>query len=71
MDLRAYFQKIRSTEKSIAAEHVIVVSLETQDGGREGQSSEVTRANAAKLIVDGKARLATPAESAAYRGAKG
>ncbi len=70
MDLRAYFQKIRSVENSITAEHVVVVSLETPDGGREGQLSEVSRTNAAKLIVDGKARLAETAEAEAFRGAK-
>ena len=63
MDLRSYFQKIRTIEATIAGEHAIVVSLETSDGGRAGQLSEVSRAIAAKLVAQGKARLANERES--------
>ena len=63
MDLRQYFQKLRSIEASIPGEHAIVVSFETPDGGREGQFSEVSRALAAKLVAQGKARLASKDEA--------
>ena len=63
MDLRSYFQKIRTIEATIAGEHVVVVSLETSDGGREGRLSEVSRALAAKLVAQGKARLASEREA--------
>ena len=68
MDLRAFFQKVRKLESSIATPHVIVVSLETPDGGKPDQMTEVTRESAATVIVEGKARLATDEESARYYG---
>jgi hypothetical protein len=70
MDLRAYYQKIRSLEAEMLDAYPIVVSKETADGGRSGKYSEVTRAVAAKLIVEGMARLATPEETKAYRDAQ-
>jgi hypothetical protein len=66
MDLRAFFQKVRKLESDIHTAHVIVVSLETPDGGKPDQMTEVTRETAAKIIVEGRARLATEAESAQY-----
>ncbi len=67
MNLRAYFQKIRATESSIDSDAVLTVSLATDDGGLEGLKSEVSRELAAKLIVDGKVRLASPEEASAHR----
>jgi len=67
MDLRAYFQKIRELEAKIAEEFPIVVSLDTPDGGKAGTHTGVTRALAAKMIVEGVARLATEVEAAAFR----
>jgi len=69
MDLRVFFQKLRKIESDIAEPHVIVVSNETPDGGRAGQRSEVSRSNAARLVLEGHARLATPDESAEFRAA--
>lgn len=63
MDLRQYFQKIKTIEATIPWENAVVVSLETPDGGRPGQLSEVSRAIAAKLLVQGKARLASEDEA--------
>ena len=63
MDLRLYFHKIRTIEATIPGEHVVVVSMETPDGGRPGQLSEVSRGVAAKLIVQAKARLANEDEA--------
>lgn len=67
MDLRVYYQKIRQTEASITEEHVVVVSCETPDGGRAGVKTETPRAVAAKLVVEGRARLASAEEAAAFR----
>jgi hypothetical protein len=67
MDLRMFYQKLRKAEEEIVDPQVVVVSDETPDGGRAGQKAEVSRSNAARLIVEGRAHLATPEESAAYR----
>ncbi|HEY6389936.1 MAG TPA: hypothetical protein VIX89_01590 [Bryobacteraceae bacterium] len=69
MDLRMFYQKLRKIEQGIADPHVVVVSNETPDGGRAGQKSEVSRSMAAKLILEGKARLATPEEGTEFRSA--
>jgi hypothetical protein len=69
MDLRVFFQKLRKLEREIAEPHVVVVSLETPDGGRPGQFAEVSRSNAARLILEGHARLASTEEAAEFRAA--
>ncbi len=70
MDLRLYYQKVRNTEAEIAEAFPVVVSKETQDGGKDGRYAEVTRAIAAKMIVEGTARLATADEAKTYRDAQ-
>jgi hypothetical protein len=67
MDLRAYYRKIRETEAQLPADEVVVVSHETADGGVAGVKTEVPRRLAAKLLVEGKARLATAEEAEDYR----
>ena len=67
MDLRMFYQKIRAIEEQLADFHVVVVSVETPDGGKPGVRTEVHRAQAAKLVVEGKARIATPDEAQDYR----
>jgi hypothetical protein len=69
MDLRVFFQKLRKLEREIVDPHVVMVSHETPDGGRAGQLSEVSRSNAARLILEGHARLATAEESDEFRAA--
>jgi hypothetical protein len=69
MDLKLFYQKLRKLEQEIADPHVVVVSHETPDGGRAGQRAEVTRSVAAKLILEGRARLATAEETTEYRAA--
>jgi len=69
MDLRAFYQKLRKIEQEIAEPHVVVVSHETPDGGRPGQFAEVSRSNAARLILEGRAHLATAEEAAEFRAA--
>lgn len=62
MDLRAYYRKIRETELSLKEPVVVVVSLETPDGGKAGVRTEVSRQTAAKMLVGGRARLASEQE---------
>ena len=69
MDLRVFFQKLRKLEQEIVDPHVVMVSHETPDGGRPGQLAEVSRSNAARLILEGHAHLATAEESAEFRAA--
>lgn len=66
MDLRLFYQRMRKLEHEITDPHVVVVSLETPDGGKPGVKTEVTRANAALLVVEGRSRLASKAETAEY-----
>ena len=67
MDLRLFYQKWRKIEQEITEPHVVVVSNETPDGGRAGRKSEGARAVAAKLIVEGRARLASAEEVTEFR----
>ena len=70
MDLRNYYQKLREKESEITEAFPIVVSNETADGGKPGVLTEVTPGIAAKMVVDGVARLATPQEEKAFRAAQ-
>ncbi len=67
MDLKAYYQKLRTTEGSIAEPQAMLVSLATSDGCRAGVLTEAPRAVAAKMIVEGSARLATDEEAEGFR----
>ena len=69
MDLRVFYQKLRKLEAEIAEPHVVVVSHETPDGGRPGQMVEVSRSIAARLILEGRAHLATAEETSEFRAA--
>ena len=66
MDLRAYYKKVRDTEASLAAPQVVLVSLATPDGGKAGVVSEVPTPVAARMIVEGRARTATEAETSGF-----
>jgi len=66
MDLRIYYNKIREQEAKMGTEFPIIVSNETQDGGKAGVKSEVPKRVAAKMIVDGVARLARGPEADAF-----
>jgi hypothetical protein len=66
MDIRVYFQKVREAEKAIQDAYVVVVSLETPEGGKPGTMTEVSRASAAQLIVDSKGRLASAEERKSF-----
>ena len=66
MDLRAYYRKMRAVEAQLEGEDVVVVSEPTPEGGREGVFTEVSRAVAARLITEGRARLGTKEESETF-----
>ena len=70
MDLRLYYQRIRDKESEITEAFPIVVSNETADGGKPGVLTEVTPGIAAKMVVDGVARLATAQEAKTFRAAQ-
>ena len=57
MELREYYRKVREVEAGIVEPFVTVVSRKTPEAGRKGLKTMVTRAVAARLIVDGKADL--------------
>lgn len=67
MDLRVFFHKVRQVEQQIVSPHAVVVSLETNDGGKPGVMTEVSREAAAKLVVEGRARLATREEGKEFQ----
>jgi len=67
MDLKAYYEKLRRIEAEMTDRDVVVVSLETPDGGKPGVKIEVPREIAAKLIVESRARLASEEEAAVLR----
>lgn len=70
MDLKRYYQKIREVESTIAGAFALVVSVETAEGGKAGALTEVVRRVAAKMVVDGAARLATPEETQRWQDAQ-
>lgn len=70
MDLTIYYQKIRDEQAKMTDDYPVVVSLETADGGKAGVRTEVPKALAARMLVDGVVREATPAETKAFRDAK-
>jgi len=63
VDLTVFYRKVRQLETEIAGDHAVVVSNDTPDGGVSGRTANVPKAIAARLVVEGKARLATPEES--------
>lgn len=66
MNVRAYFQSIRRVEQELPPGDVVVVSLMTPDGGREGRVMELDRSLAARMVIDGRVRLASQQEVNAY-----
>ncbi|MGI8960624.1 MAG: hypothetical protein ACR2IV_12825 [Bryobacteraceae bacterium] len=67
MDLKQYFRKIRQIEATLSETFPLVASLETADGGKPGLVSETSREVAAKMIVEGRAVLASEEEKEFYR----
>jgi len=67
MNLTQYYQKIKEVEEAIPDAEAVVVRNQTEDGGKAGVKSAVKRAVAARMVVEGHARLATSEEAAAFR----
>ena len=67
MDLRDFFKRIREIEGTIEGAYAILVSHATSDGGKAGVTTETPRNIAARLIAEGRARMATPDEIAAHQ----
>jgi len=63
MDLKSYYHHIRERAAELPGDFVVVVSLATADGGKAGILTEVTRQQAAKLIVERRAKPATEEEA--------
>jgi hypothetical protein len=68
MDLRVYYQKLRKIEAELTEPFVVIVSRATQDGGKAGVKTDVPRSVAAKMLTEERADLASPEESAQFRG---
>jgi uncharacterized protein YajQ (UPF0234 family) len=66
MDLKQYFKKIKDVEASIEELYPLVISLETPDGGKPGAVIEVSRQEAAKALVEGRAILANAEQKGAH-----
>jgi hypothetical protein len=66
MDLRAYYTKIREIEASLEGDHHVVVSVATSEGGKAGVRTEAPRSIAAKLIAEGRARVASEEEARVF-----
>jgi hypothetical protein len=62
MDVKQYYRKVQEIESGLQDNCPILVSLETPDGGKAGVLSAVPRAVAAKMIVEGRAVVASPAQ---------
>jgi hypothetical protein len=63
MATKQFYQQVSEVRESIPGPQVVVVSLATPDGGRPGVLSEVRREIAAFMVVEHRARLASPEES--------
>jgi hypothetical protein len=66
MDLRAYYRHVRDAEATLTGEHQVMISMATPEGGVAGVRTEAPRAIAAKLIAEGRARVATDEEAAEF-----
>ncbi|MCC6389523.1 MAG: hypothetical protein IT167_02885 [Bryobacterales bacterium] len=66
MDLKSYYHQIRERAAELSGDFLVVASLATPDGGKAGVLTEVTRQQAAKLIVERRARPATEEETTEF-----
>jgi hypothetical protein len=67
MDVRSYYRKVKDTEAGLKGSEVVLVSLATPEGGKEGVRTEAPRNVAARMIAEGRARVATGAEASEFR----
>src|SRR5580658_4783988 len=66
MDLRSYYKRVREAEATLTEEHLVMVSLETSEGGKAGVRTETPRSIAAKLVAEERARVATAEEASEF-----
>ncbi len=66
MELKQYFKKIKDAEASISEAYPLIVSSETEDGGKPGVVVEVSRREAARAIVENRAALASEEQKQAH-----
>jgi hypothetical protein len=66
MDLRAYYKKLREVERQMDGGDVVIVSLATDEGGKDGVRTEAPREVAARQVAEGRARVATAEEAEAF-----
>jgi hypothetical protein len=66
MDIKTYFKKVRQVESTILTTCVVIASLETSDGGKVGSFTEVSKGLAARMITEGRGRLASEEETALF-----
>ena len=67
MNVKAYYQKIRELERTLADSFVVIVSHDTPDGGRGGLLTEVPKHLAARMIADERAHLASEDATLQFR----
>jgi hypothetical protein len=67
MDLKTWYKKVRDAESTLTSEHIVIVSLATSEGGKAGVQTEVPRLIAARLIAEGRARVASDEEASDFR----
>jgi hypothetical protein len=70
MDVKTYYQRIRDMEATIATPYTVVISQSTDDGGKKGVLTEVSRHLAAKMVVEGSATFTPADQVAAFQQAK-
>ena len=51
--MRVFYQKMRQVEASLEEAHVVVISMETPDGGRAGVAAEVSKGIAQASLESG------------------
>ncbi|WP_321474487.1 hypothetical protein [uncultured Paludibaculum sp.] len=66
MDLKSYFRKVKDLERKYQERDIYVVSIATQDGGKDGVLTQVSRRVGCQLMVEGKARIANEQEVAQF-----
>lgn len=67
MNLRTYYQTVKRIREGLPEPYMLVTSLSTPNGGKEGVVTEVETSLAARMIADLSARPATDEEIAAYQ----
>lgn len=67
MDLKGYYRKLREKAAELPDGDQVVVSDATADGGVAGVVSVVPKEVACRLLVEGRARLASAEEAEVYR----